>query len=94
MTLARREQQALWQIDWELGRSASRMHADFWAFNQVCSAQAMPRQERIVHWWGPLWCALRQLLAPAVFITVVVAGGGLDHARCAARDCSGHTACP
>lgn len=84
MSLARREQQALWQIEWELGCSASRLHADFCAFNQVWSAQAMPRQESIVHWWGRLWRALRQLLAPAVFVTIVVAGGGLDHARCAA----------
>ena len=93
MSLARREQRVLGQIEWELGRSASRIDADFCAFTQVCSAQAMPRQERIMRRREQLWRALRQLLASAVFLTVVVAGGGLDHARGAAKDCSGHTAC-
>jgi hypothetical protein len=94
MSLARREQQALGQIEWELGRSASRMHAGFCAFTQVCSAQSMPRQERIMHRREQLWRAMRQLLAPAVFIAVVMAGGGLDQARHAAKHCSGQTTCP
>ena len=91
MRLAR-EKRALWQIDRELGHAAPRMRADFCAFTRAYSGQTMPRQERIMHGPHQLWRALRRLLMLAVFMTVMVAGGGLDRARHAARQCAGRPA--
>jgi hypothetical protein len=76
MSLARHERRTLRRIDRALSRSAPRVHAKFWAFEQVCSEQAMPGWEQILPARGGLGrSTLRRRLSQGILLALMYAGG-------------------
>jgi hypothetical protein len=90
MGLSRRERRALRRVDRALGRSAARMHSEFWAFTQINADQAMPGQEQVPGGQSVLRRALDQLLAHAAFVSILMAGGGISQARRTAEELVRH----
>lgn len=75
MSLRRREQRALQQIDQALSRSDPRMREKFRAFGQICASPDIPGWEQIPASRKVRWHSLYQRLSRSALLALAYAGG-------------------